>query len=130
MRPFSTCDSPVICVFYCKLHTMRYMISCCGKIICKQNSFGKLKKQNVILRIYGISYIIMNLHIRYFVHQRQWLPYHSTIVQRESTHIGYALLFSRRSDWDKHTCRWMRFTFKKYFMLKNRFFEIQILICS
>ena len=34
----------------------------------------------------------------------QGLPFHSTIVQREFTYIAYALLFSCRSDWDKHTC--------------------------
>ena len=37
----------------------------------------------------------------------QGLSFQSTIVQREFTHIAYALLFSRRSDSDKHTCQRM-----------------------
>ena len=37
----------------------------------------------------------------------QGLPFHSTIVQREFTHIAYALLFSRRSDCGEHKCQWM-----------------------
>ena len=36
---------------------------------------------------------------------KQGLPLYSTIVQREFKHIAYALLFSRRSDCDKHTCQ-------------------------
>ena len=35
---------------------------------------------------------------------KKGLPFPGTIVQREFTHIAYGLLFSRRSDCDKHTC--------------------------
>ena len=54
----------------------------------------------------------------------QGLPFHSTIVQREFTHIPYAFLFSCRSDFDKHTCWRMlynffsMFTLEKYFMVE------------
>ena len=41
------------------------------------------------------------------IYLNQGLPFHSTIVQREFTHIAYALLFSRRSDCIKHTCQQM-----------------------
>ena len=64
----------------------------------------------------------------------QELPYHSTIVLRELTHIAYALLVSRRSDQigrgsdcDKHTCQRMLYFFittqKIFYVKKNTFFK-------
>ena len=45
-----------------------------------------------------------SIHLTRVMGVEQALPFHGTIVQREFAHIAFALLFSRRSDCDKHTC--------------------------
>ena len=61
-----------------------------------------------------------------YIYLVQGLPFHSTIVQKEVTHIAYALLFSRRSDCESAQIGgcyfFFMFTLKNYFMLKNSFF--------
>ena len=46
----------------------------------------------------------------------QGLPFNSTIVQREFTHIAYALLFSCRLDMSSDAIFFFCFTLKEYFM--------------
>ena len=56
-------DSCILCGFYYKLQTMRFMrqvLCCCGQII---SNFGKNGKSNCdFKRIYRINYIFMHLH--------------------------------------------------------------------
>ena len=58
---------------------------------------------------------IVRVHCNFIL--KQVLPFHSTIVQREFTHIAYALLFSCRLDCNKHICQ--RILYFLYLHSKN-----------
>ena len=76
MRPCVSCDSYIICGFYCKLYTQcvlcdwfMVLISCCAKIISKTKTvLRKMENQIVILKEFMASCnnALMNLN-KYYI---------------------------------------------------------------